>query len=69
VKRSRKSPTWVVEGIANTPALVLIHAPRAPRSVTLGGRSLADFEYAPSEDLLWIRFDNQAQPRELSVHF
>jgi hypothetical protein len=35
----------------------------------LDGEAIKDFEYADKDKLLWVRFDNIAQPRTLSVQF
>lgn len=61
--------TLVVEGVGNTPAVVLIRAPDNPQEVTLEGKPLASFEYSEKDRLLWIRFMNEARPRELTVKF
>ncbi len=68
VKRDAKTFSFAVEGVADTPAIVLLPAPHSPRSVTLDGQSLESFEYSAA-GLLWIRFGNEARPRELSVRF
>jgi hypothetical protein len=64
-----KTASWFVEGVGNTPAVVLLHAPQAPRSVTLAGQRLETVTYSASQRLLWIRFPNEARPRELTVEF
>jgi hypothetical protein len=58
-----------VEGVVNTPAVLLLRVPVAPRSVTLAGKSLESFHYSPGDRLLWVRFTNEAQPRELTIEF
>lgn len=58
-----------VEGVGNTPAIVLLHAPRPPRAITLAGQAVKDFEYSATEKLLWLRFPNETRPRELEVQF
>jgi hypothetical protein len=60
---------FTVEGVRNTPAVMLLTASRAPQSVTLDGSPVATFDYSGKERLLWIRFENDSVPRELSVHF
>ncbi len=60
---------YAVESVAETPAVVLLRSPAAPRRVTLGGQALQSFEYSAKDKLLWIRFENQATPRELAVEF
>jgi hypothetical protein len=35
----------------------------------LSGEVLKDSEYSIADKLLWIRFANEASPRELSVRF
>jgi hypothetical protein len=68
-KRSARALSMTVEGVVNTPAVVLLRAPTTPRSVTLAGQPLASYEYAAEGRLLWIRFTNEAGPRELTVAF
>jgi hypothetical protein len=59
-----------VEGVGHTPAVVLMRMPgTGPRSVTLAGEPLKDFQYSPTEHLLWIRFENESKPRELAVEY
>jgi hypothetical protein len=68
-KGDGKSVSWVVEGVGKTPAVVLLHAPQAPRSITLAGQPLDTTAYSASQRLLWIRFANEGRPRELVVEF
>ena len=68
-QRSDRSLSMTVEGVGNTPAVLLLRVPTAPRSVTLAGQPLATFEYAAEGRLLWIRFPNEAKPRELAIEF
>jgi len=65
----KRSLALVVEGVANTPAVVLLRAPAAPRSVTLAGQLLGDSQYSPRDRLLWVRFNNEATPRQLVMEF
>jgi len=59
-----------VEGVAGTPSIVLLDAAkRAPRTVTLSGQSLNDYQYSAPDGLLWIRFPNDSKPQELNVVF
>lgn len=67
--RSAHSFSMTVEGVVNTPAVLLLHVPKPPRSVTLAGQPLGSFLYSPEHRLLWIRFTNQAKPRELVIEF
>jgi hypothetical protein len=69
-KSSEGTLRLAVEGVADTPAVLLISATaNRPRSITLDGQSLDTFEYSASDRLLWIRFANQARPREMVVQF
>ncbi len=68
-RSAARSLSLMVEGVANTPAVVLLRAPAPPRSITLAGQPLASFHYAPEERLLWIRFANEASPRKLAIEF
>jgi hypothetical protein len=69
VKKEVHSLTLAVEGVAGTPAIVLLHAPEPPRAVTLAGQPCGQYQYSASERLLWIRFPNDSRPRELEVEY
>jgi hypothetical protein len=58
-----------VEGVGNTPAVVLLSAKRPPVSVTVDGERIENTEYSRDHGLLWVRFPNQARPRELRLRF
>jgi hypothetical protein len=58
-----------VEGVAGTPAVVLLRTPGAPREITLAGEPLSDWRWDEPEQLLWVRFSNSASPRELRVAY
>ena len=68
-KGKASSPSWTVEGVPDTPGIVLLDAPSRPRAVTLAGQPMNDYEYSTADHLLWIRFTNSAQPRELALSF
>lgn len=61
--------SFTVEGVAKTPAIVLLESAQAPQSVALDGKKLETFEYSAKERLLWIHFENESVPRDLSVLF
>lgn len=58
-----------VEGIAQTAAIMLLQSPQPPQSVTLDGTKLTTFDYSAEEKLLWIRFDNSASRRDLTIAY
>jgi hypothetical protein len=68
-RRGARSLSCAVEGVADTPAVLLLRAPAAPTSVTLAEQPLHSFEYSAKDRLLWIRFANEARPRELVIEF
>jgi hypothetical protein len=68
-KRGTDQLSLTVEGVGNTPAVILIHAPKPPSEIKLSGQALQDFEYSSADKLLWVRFANEAAPRELGVRF
>jgi hypothetical protein len=68
-KRGASSLSMTVEGVVDTPAVVLLRVPQAPRSITLAGQSLESSHYSTEDGLLWIRFTNEATPRELAIEF
>ncbi len=58
-----------IEGVGETPAIVLLRLPRKPGAVELAGQS-ADWEVDPADPaLVRIRFPNEARPRELVLRF
>jgi hypothetical protein len=63
------SLSYAVEGIARTPAVVVLRASKAPQKITLEDQVIEDFEFSEAHGLLWIRFENEARPRTLSVAF
>jgi hypothetical protein len=69
IESEKNSLTFAVEGVANTPSVILLYSPKSPRSVTLDGKPLNDFNYSADEKLLWIRFTNESRPRELVMKF
>jgi hypothetical protein len=60
---------FVVQGVGETPANMLLESTKAPRAVTLDGKNMTTFEYSAKERLLWIHFENEAAPRELAVQY
>ena len=58
-----------VEGVAQTPALILVSTAKPPRAVTLAGHPLDTVEFDAKEQLLRVRFENEARPRELELTF
>ena len=58
---------WAVEGINGTKGIVLMACNRAPQSVELDGKSLTTWSYHEDEQLLYLRFPNEARPRDLVI--
>lgn len=58
-----------IEGIVNTPGMVLFKSDKPPTRVTLGGEEIKSFEFSPDEKLLWIKFQNEPHPQELVISF
>ncbi len=69
LKRAGGGAAWTVEGVGDTPGLVLIATPKAPRSVQLERQPLTSYTYDTAEGLLYVRFPNEARPRDLVVEF
>jgi hypothetical protein len=70
LKREKQTLSFTVEGVAGTPAVVLLQVPTgAPAAVTLVGQPVEQVEYAKEDRLLWIRFENTSAPRELELKF
>ena len=70
-KRDEHGASWTVEGVGDTPAVVLIAGGSAPKAVRLEGKSLEGdaVRYDEANRLLSVRFSNEARGRELSVEY
>jgi hypothetical protein len=68
-KASAHALSLTVEGVVDTPAVLLLHSSTPPRSVTLAGQPLGSIRYSAADQLLWISFSNEARPRELAIAF
>jgi hypothetical protein len=68
-EQSRNQISFTVEGVGETPAILLLASPKSPQAVTLDGKNVTTFEYSAKERLLWIHFENDVVPRELVVHY
>ena len=65
-----KSMSLAVEGVGETPAVVLLQGVKAsPHAITLDGEAVKDIEYSGKDNLLWVRFGNEAKLRVLSLEF
>jgi len=58
-----------VEGVGGTGSIVLLRSARPPRSVSMDGVELAGVEYSEKDKLLWVKFGNTGEARELSIQF
>jgi hypothetical protein len=67
VQRDDGAAEWTVEGVGNTPAILLISTAKPPRSVQLDDQALTSHTYDAAEGLLYVRFPNEARPRNLVV--
>ena len=61
-----KQVRFTVEGVGETSAVMLLESPKLPRAVTLAGKEVTTFDYSAKERLLWIHFENDVMPRQLS---
>jgi hypothetical protein len=68
-KRDGKRMTWTVEGVGDTPAMLLISSAKPPRSVQLDQQALDFFTFNKAEGLLYVRFMNESRPRDLAIEF
>jgi hypothetical protein len=58
-----------VEGVTNTPAVILMKTDMPPKSIHLGPPRLKDFNYSADDGLLRIYFTNESRQRKLTVVF
>ena len=64
-----KNLTFAVEGVGNTPAVLLFKTAKPPKSVTLDSQEVHEVEFLKDRGLLYIHFENEARPRMLAMHF
>lgn len=70
LKQDRNALELAVEGVGDTPAVVLVSAPKKrPNSVALEGVPVQNCDYDGANHLLWIRFKNEPSPRRLVLNF
>ena len=58
-----------VDGIQDTPGVLLLRAPRTPKSATVDGAPPTDQRYDAADGLLRLRFPNMARPRRIEVKY
>jgi hypothetical protein len=69
-RQDKTTLNLTIEGVADTPAVVLVSCPKSARpSVALAGKPVTTCDYSPKDSLLWVRFDNESTPRELTIRF
>jgi len=69
-ENSTKALTLVVEGVEETPAVVLVYSPHGkPRQTTLDDAPLEPAQYSEKDQLVWLRFNNRSSPRKLQLTF
>jgi hypothetical protein len=69
LKQDGRKFSAYVEGVTNTPAVVLIKTEKPPRHLTLGNKRLKTFDYSADSQLLKIDFLNESRQRKLTVVF
>lgn len=69
LKQSETKFSAYVEGVANTPAIILMKTDKPPKSIHLGLKRLRDFNYSADDGLLRIYFRNESKQRKLTVVF
>jgi len=69
LRQSDDAVTFAVEGVGNTPAIMLLSTGKAPKAVHFAGGAAVDFSHGAKEGLLWIHFANLPSPRELTIQF
>ncbi len=58
-----------IDGIADTPCVILLRVPTKPKEVLLAGQPIPDTSYDEKNHLLWLRFANQPKPQAVRVRF
>jgi len=63
----QKTLSFLVEGPAQAPAVLLLHCAQAPLAVTLDDQPLTDVKFSGPDSLLWLRFTNDASAHHLAL--
>ena len=66
---ARDQISFRVEGVGETPAIMLLNSAKAPLAVTLDGKNVTTFEYSAKEELLWIHLKNDSVSHDLAVQW
>ncbi len=69
LKSGPDSLTLVVEGVAQTTGAILLRCATPPSSVLFSGDSIRSSRYSSADNLLWLRFRNEASPHEIRLKF
>lgn len=69
LKQSGKKFSADVEGVKNTPAIVLMKSTLPPKSIHLGHHRIRNFNYSADNQLLRVYFINESKQRKLTVEF
>ncbi|HEX3628263.1 MAG TPA: hypothetical protein VH280_22875 [Verrucomicrobiae bacterium] len=69
LKEDEKNFSAYVEGVSNSPAIILMKTGKPPKSVHLGYKRLKDFNYSADDQLLRVRFTNESRQRKLTITF
>ncbi|HVV72589.1 MAG TPA: hypothetical protein VHI52_14000, partial [Verrucomicrobiae bacterium] len=69
-RQDKRTLVLNVEGVAGTPAVVLVAVPGRVKPVAaLSGAPPPECDFSPENHLAWIRFTNESIPRELVLNF
>ena len=58
---------FAIEGVGQTPGLILLRLAKAPKEITLDNLPLTTTEFDEKSGMLWLRFPNEARPRTLRM--
>lgn len=58
-----------VEGISDTPSMLLLRLPKEPRTTTVDGQVIDTITYDSENKLAWVRFANEDRPRKIVIRF
>ena len=63
--------SWIgaVEGIADTPGVLLLRLPRTAKSATVDGEPIPNLKTDEENKLVWVRFPEHARARRIEVKF
>jgi len=64
-----RSWSGLIEGIANTPGVIMLKIRARPQTASIDGQDLAIAQYDSNRHIVWLRFPMRANPQKVTVTY